>query len=192
MDLRSRPATLSPRTTRSQRGITLIELLLATAVVAMLLGLGVPALTGARDATHAMQVRTALMASYQAALTSAAMANSRTTLCPSHDGANCIPGIDWTGGWIAFIDRNGDREHQPYETIVSRQGALPGSVHLRSTPGRTRVEVQASDSVAGSNVTFTLCDGRGASHAQALVLSNKSTFRVAPASPAFATATCAL
>lgn len=184
-----------PRThTRHRAGIagfTQIELLTALLIAALLFGFALPALSAATEATRAMQVRTALMASYQAALTGAASANSRTTLCPSSDGAHCTAGIDWSHGWIAFVDRDGDRERQPAETILAHQDALPGKVHLHSTAGRTRIEIQADGSVAGSNVTFTLCDGRGASRAQSLILSNKSTLRVAPADAMAIADTCA-
>ncbi|MBS0194895.1 MAG: GspH/FimT family pseudopilin [Proteobacteria bacterium] len=160
------------------RGITLIELLMVLGIIGVLFGLAIPAVSDAVAATHAMQARAALMASYLSALNGAALANARTTMCPSFDGQNCTSGTDWSHGWIAFVDANGDRERQPGEAILSRQEALPSKVHLHSTRGRTRIEIQPAGSVAGSNVTFTLCDGRGATRAQSLVLSNKSTLRV--------------
>ena len=43
---------------------------------------------------------------------------------------------------------------------------------------------------AGSNVTFTLCDGRGASHARTLVLSNAGRLRHGVPSAAGIAATC--
>lgn len=173
------------------RGVTLIEVLMGLGIVVVLFGLAVPAISGAAEATHAMQVRTALMASYQAGLTGAALANSRTTLCPSNDGASCMPGTDWSHGWIAFVDRNADRERQAGEAVLYRQDALPGKVHLHSTEGHTRIELQADGSVAGSNVTFTLCDGRGPGRAESLILSNKSTLRVDAATPQAVADTCA-
>lgn len=182
---------LSHPTPATARGLTLIELLVALAIVMALFGVALPAVSGVVSATHAMQARSALMASYQSALTGAAAANTRSTLCPSIDGESCLPGSDWSGGWIAFLDVNADRERQPGEAIVSRQPALSRGVHLHSTRGRTRIEIQASGSVGGSNVTFTLCDGRGPAHAQALVLSNKSILRLAAASAEAVAETCA-
>lgn len=172
------------------QGFTLIELVMTVAVVAVLLGIALPAFSGSFEASRAMQTRTALLGTYLAALNGAAIANKRTTMCPSNDGNNCISSTDWSGGWIAFVDANADREHQVDERILSRQSALPGKVRLHSTVGRTRIEIQADDSVAGSNVTFTLCDGRGESHAQGLVLSNKSTLVVEPAKTDAMAVTC--
>ncbi|HEY2346456.1 MAG TPA: GspH/FimT family pseudopilin [Xanthomonadaceae bacterium] len=170
--------------------MTLIEVLMALGTVAVLFGVAVPALSGASEATHAMQARTELMSSYQAALNGAVMSNARSTLCPSNDGNACSNGDDWSRGWIAFVDTNADREHQSDEPIVFRQPALPGKLRLHSTAGRTRIEIQADGSVAGSNVTFTLCDGRGATKAQSLVLSNKSILVTDTATAAAAASTC--
>jgi type IV fimbrial biogenesis protein FimT len=173
------------------RGLTLIELLIALSMVAILLGIAVPAFSSASEATHSMQARTALMGSYLAALNGAAIANSHAILCPSSDGIDCTDGIDWSRGWIVFVDANGDREHQSGEPILARQGALSGTVHLHSTVDRTRIEIQADGSVAGSNVTFTLCDGRGAAQAESLVLSNKSNLSVGTPTAEAVAATCA-
>jgi type IV fimbrial biogenesis protein FimT len=171
-------------------GITLIELLMAIAVLGVLLGVAMPAFSGAAEATRATSARTALMGSFLAALNGATIANARTDLCPSSDGNTCLDSTDWSNGWIAFVDADGDRERQSGEQILSQQPALAGKVRLHSTAGRTRIEVQASGSVAGSNVTFTLCDGRGASHAKSLVLSNKNTLTAGMATPEAVAATC--
>jgi type IV fimbrial biogenesis protein FimT len=50
---------------------------------------------------------------------------------------------------------------------------------------------QGNGGNAGSNVTFTLCDGRGPGRAKTLVLSNQGRFRHGTPSPAALAATCA-
>lgn len=180
----------APATPTGVRGMTLIELLMVAGALAVLFGIAIPAVSGAAEATHAMQARQQLMSSYQAALNGAVMANSRTTMCPSGDGRSCAAGDDWSGGWIAFVDTNADREHQSDEPVLYRQPALPGKLRLHSTVGRTRIEIQADGSVQGSNVTFTLCDGRGAAKAESLVLSNKNILAVETPTAEAAASTC--
>ena len=62
---------------------------------------------------------------------------------------------------------------------------------MRSTVGRTKIVIQPSGGNAGSNVTYTLCDGRGAAMAESLVLSNRGFLHAGfPTATAIA-ATCA-
>jgi type IV fimbrial biogenesis protein FimT len=157
----------------TQRGITMIELLIAISIVAILAGVAMPALSGAMEASRSSSARAALLGSYVAAVDSATMSGSRAVLCPSSDGNACLADPDWSGGWIVFLDSDGDREHQAGEPIVAQHAALAGKVRLRSTVGRTRIVIQPSGGNAGSNVTYTLCDGRGAAKAETLVLSNR-------------------
>ncbi len=56
--------------------------------------------------------------------------------------------------------------------IVHVQAALGAKVHLITSSGRTRIRFQPNGGNAGSNATFTLCDGRGASRATAFVMAN--------------------
>jgi type IV fimbrial biogenesis protein FimT len=64
-------------------------------------------------------------------------------------------------------------------------------VHLRSTEGRTRIVFQGNGGSGGSNVSFTLCDGRGPARAQGLVLANFGRLREAVPSPQNLAAACA-
>ena len=75
-----------------------------------------------------------------------------------------------------FIDRNGSRERELDEAVIMVKPALDGA-RLLSTSGRSRIVFQGNGGNAGSNVTFTLCDGRGAGKAQTLVVSNTGNLR---------------
>lgn len=161
---------------RGARGFTLIEALVALVVVFLLLGLGVPALTSASESVHNGSAQAALGGSILGAVSHAASAGSEVVLCPG-DANGCRPTIDWSHGWIAFADIDGDRQRDPGDTLLKQVEALGGDVHLRSTPGRPRLVFQPHGGNAGSNVTFTLCDGRGAEKALTLVLANNGRLR---------------
>jgi type IV fimbrial biogenesis protein FimT len=173
-----------------QRGVTLIELLIAASIVVVLVGIAMPAFSGAFEASRAGSARAALVSSYMAAVSSATMAGSHAVLCPSSNGTACLSDPDWSSGWIAFLDTDGDREHQAAEPIVAQHGALSGKVRLRSTVGRTRIVIQANGGNAGSNVTYTLCDGRGAAMAETLVLSNSGVLHAGIPTAVAIAATC--
>ena len=166
---------------RATRGFTLIEALVALLVLAILLGLAVPALSNASEAVHNGSAQAALGGSILGAVTHSAAAGAEVVLCPG-DANGCRSTIDWSRGWIAFADIDGDRRRDPADTLLKRVEALGGDVHLRSTPGRTRLVFQPNGSNAGSNVTFTLCDGRGVEKAMTLVLANNGRLRKGPPS----------
>ena len=161
---------------RASRGFTLIEALIALAVVAVLLGLAVPALSNASEAVHSGSAQAALGGTILGAVTHSASTGAEVVLCPG-DATGCRPSIDWSRGWVAFADLDGDRQRDPADTLLKRVEALGGDVHLRSTPGRTRLVFQPNGGNAGSNVTFTLCDGRGLEKAMTLVLANNGRLR---------------
>jgi type IV fimbrial biogenesis protein FimT len=173
------------------RGYTLLECLIAMAIVALLFGIALPAMSGGLEAARAVDTRSELLASLTEASTHAALTGQHAVLCPSLDGVQCADSEDWSAGWIVFIDPNADRHHDPDERLLHQQGPLAGKVHLRSTVGRTKIVFQGNGGNAGSNVSFTLCDGRGPAKAVSLVISNAGRLREGVPTEAAIAATCA-
>jgi type IV fimbrial biogenesis protein FimT len=165
----------------SHHGLTLLETLVALAAAAILCCLAFPALTAAAAKTRDASVRASLVESLQRATTYALVNGTRVVLCPSSDAVSCAAGIDWSHGWIAFADRDGDRERGDAEALVHAQAELDG-VRLLGQASRARIVVQARGGTAGSNATFTICTRRDSAHATALVLANSGGWRFAKAS----------
>ncbi len=175
-----------------QSGFTLIEAVIALAVASVLVGTAVPAVTGVAEAARASSAQAALLATLTQSISHAAIAGSEVVLCPG-DHAGCRDSSDWSSGWIAYADLDGDRSRDPNETMLHAEPALSGEVHLRTTAGRKRLVFQPNGGNAGSNVTFTLCDGRGAAKATSLVLANDGRLRAGkPAAAAAASCISAL
>lgn len=172
------------------RGFTLIEMLVALAIAALLAAFAVPAVSGAFESARARSAESALVGSLARAGSGAALGGRRTVLCPSRDGTSCAEGADWSGGWLVFQDLDADRERDAGEAEIARHGALEGRVRLRTTSGRSRIVFQGYGSNAGSNATFTLCDGRGAEYGRALVLNNRGQLRTTRATPEALAQTC--
>jgi type IV fimbrial biogenesis protein FimT len=172
------------------RGFTLFELLIALAVAAVLFGVALPALSNGLEAARSLDARSSLLTSLTIASNQATLTGSRAVLCPSRTGSSCVNSADWSQGWIVFLDADGNREMDSGESILQQTGALAGKVRLHSTVGRTRIVFQGNGGNAGSNVTFTLCDGRGVTQARTLILNNQGRLHEASANAAEIASTC--
>jgi len=171
-------------------GLTLIEAMIVLAIVALLAGVTIPAWSSASESAHAGAAQAALLESLVGAVDHAALTGSEVVLCPG-DASGCRDSIDWSRGWVAWTDLDGDRTLGSGEPLLQAHPALDGAVHLRSTSGRKHLVFQPNGGNVGSNVTFTLCDGRGPARARALVLANDGRLHASPAS-ASAAAACML
>lgn len=162
---------------RTDAGFTMIEAVIAMAITAVLFAVAVPAWTNARAAVHSGTTRAELEGSLLDAVHHASITATEVVICPSSDAVRCSGGPDWSHGWIVFADLNADRNRDANETLLRQAPPLHGGVRLRSTQGRTRLVIQPNGGNAGSNVTFTLCDGRGPAKATTLVISNSGNMR---------------
>ncbi len=174
---------------RKQAGFTLLEVVMAMVAACVCMGVAIPAYQGAAAAVHAGAAKTDMGSTLLSAMTHATLTGVEVVVCASPDGGDCNGSIDWSSGWIAFADLDGNRSRGANETLLHRASALQAGVHLRSTVGRTHIVLQPQGgSAAGSNVTFTLCDRRGPAKASTLVLANNGRLRQDKASAASAQA----
>src|SRR6476620_3828141 len=124
---------------RRNAGFTLVEALVAMTIVAIGLAIAVPAYSSAVSATHAETAKVDLASTLIQALNHSTLTQVEVVVCSSRDGGACSGSVDWSGGWIAFADLDGDRVHGSNETLVHRQLPLHAGTRLRSTAQRTRI-----------------------------------------------------
>jgi len=161
---------------RRNAGFTLIEAVVVMGCVGLLAGIAVPALRNAHEAGLSGAAKAPLLDAWLSSVSHAAATGTEVVLCPGNaDG--CRDTIDWSHGWIAFADLDGNRTRGAHETLLAKAEALGGNVHLRSTVGRTRMVFQPHGGPAGSNLTWTLCDGRGPDDATTIVVANNGRLR---------------
>ena len=158
-----------------RKGFTLIEMSIVLVVAGVLLAVGVPAWRAMLVKGHAEAARGALLASLTQAAGHAGLTGVEVVVCPS-DGAGCADRWDWSGGWIAYADIDGDRRADAGETVLRRQDALQADLRLFTSKGRKRLVFQPNGGNAGSNTTFTLCQG-AALPPRLLVLANHGRLR---------------
>jgi len=135
---------MHPHATTS-RGFTLIEMMIAITVMAILLAVAIPSY---RDASLGSELRTLandLYGSITLARSEAIKRNAVVTLCVSGDGAACGAG-GWEQGWI--VSQGG--------TVIHRQYAARTGFRISATAGLGTLNFQPIGAGATST-TFTVC-----------------------------------
>lgn len=162
---------------RHIRGMTLMELLVALGVAAIILGIALPAFSGLRERTQLAGVRHQLTASLMAARGRAVTRRMPVSLCPSVDGLRCQVGTDWSAGWIIFEDAA--RTGQPADAmhVLRRFDALPGNLALASSVGRRLVRFQSDGRASGTNISLRLCSRSHRRLLAAIVVNNSGRAR---------------
>jgi type IV fimbrial biogenesis protein FimT len=139
-----------------QTGFTVTELMVVVAIVAILLGIGVPSYKYITNSYRMSAEVNGLLGDLQYARSEAIKEGQTVTTCVSTNGTACTGGTAWAGGWIVFSDQNG--------TVLRVQGAFPGQVPdtFNATNNVTAItynrEGFASTAAGFVNTTITLQD----------------------------------
>jgi len=158
---------------KRQDGFSLIELMFAVGLSAMLLGMAAPAMNHLISNSRQTGAMNDLVSSMHKARSAAITTNTRVTMCTSDDGNNCKTSA-WHEGWIVFSDRDSDQSLDEDEAIIASSGYSKG---LKIESGefdqflmyRPNGRVMAT-SIDGNLGEFTFCDSRGSSYAKVLII----------------------
>jgi len=129
-----------------QSGFTVMELLLAIAVLAIVTTLAVPAFTQFIANNRLAAEANEMVASFQFARSEALKRGVPVQVCPSTDGNAC--GGGWSDGWIAVADPGDDQE-------VLRVWTAPGD-DFQFTPANGTVGFEPDGFATGAALQFDL------------------------------------
>lgn len=121
-------------------GLTLIELMITLAILAIVASIAVPSLSRLLAETRISSKSNVLMGHVQYARHSAVALRSHVVACPSRDQVSCNAGNRWDEGWIIFIDRNNDGHADHPDDVLRVVAAEPAL--LMHSAGRQRVRFQ--------------------------------------------------
>lgn len=153
-------------------GFTLIELMVALAVLSILLMVAVPGFDLVRNASRLSAGANDLVTGIQLARSEAIRRNTRVAFCQSSDGATCANSAAWTG-WIVASDENRDGDFTDAGEVIRAEVLRPG------------IQVQGSPAFAttGGRVVFRP-DGMAAGVAGAALLTATISVCVPTTAPA--------
>lgn len=153
---------------RKEEGFSLIELMVIVSVLGLALGLGVPAFNDMLSNSRMSTAVNDLVTSLHAARGEAITRQAAVILCPANAaGTDCEADGGLVGGWLVFVDSNGDGSLDAAEPVVQRHGAIDAgpvldlSVFPTDRAGRITFSNAGTLEIAASTTDIQFCDGRG-------------------------------
>jgi prepilin-type N-terminal cleavage/methylation domain len=141
------------------RGFSLIELMVALAIMSVLLGFALPAFQSMSLSANLRSNANTLVASAQLARSEAIKRNAVVQLCVSGDGATCGSG-GWEKGWIVLASDNTVLHAEPalddgYVVTATKEGTSTAVTTLRFPSSGVGLKLNAETDSATAE--FRLC-----------------------------------
>ena len=138
---------------RTEKGVTLIELMVTLSLVVILLTVGVPSLAGFISSQKLDSTVQLLKDSYSQARYEAVTRQHSVILCPLDIASgNC--GNNWDEGVLSYLDINGDNSYDPNQDSVLRQNEFPNGIQV-SYGKRLQLKLTAKGTT-GDSGTFSV------------------------------------
>jgi type IV fimbrial biogenesis protein FimT len=132
---------------------TLVELLIAIAILAILMGIAVPAYNEMTLGSKLRSQANDLVAGAVLARSEAIKRNSAVRMCVSADGASCITG-GWEQGWVVFHDADDDGALDTGEAVLLQHQAAASGFKITGTVASVRFQ---GTGVGATQATLTVC-----------------------------------
>lgn len=157
--------------TRTQSGFSLIELMVALAVLAILVTVAAPSFRSMLLNNRMTSQINGFVTALQFARSEAVKRNATVSLCPKGTTLTCS-GSNWENGWLIFADANGNGAfNSADDTAISVGEPLDGGATMRGSASVASSIRYDSTGAASNSGTFTVCDDRGSAHAHAIAVS---------------------
>jgi type IV fimbrial biogenesis protein FimT len=141
-------------------GFTLLEMMIAITVAAILLATAVPSLRQFRANNKVTAASNSIVTALNVARFNAVTRGENVLICPSSDSVSCSHG-SWYKGWIVFRENglsNDADDFTPAEADIIRVGVQTGE--LKQDPGFTAsivFEADGTTSATGADLVIDVC-----------------------------------
>ena len=167
-------------------GYTLLEMLIALAIIALLATMMGPNMIGVVERNRKASALSDTFGMLGMARSEAVNQQTTVALCPTTDQASCS-GSDWEYGWLLFVDDGAgaggtaaDGDINGTETLLRIGQASTGAVTIRTRNFTDAGAISFDlDGLAVERGTIVICDDNGPSQASAVVLNFSGQPRLA-------------
>ncbi|WP_038036135.1 GspH/FimT family pseudopilin [Thioalkalivibrio sp. AKL17] len=153
---------------RTEKGVTVIELMTAVALLFVLLLVAVPNLSNVLERQRLLGTTHSLVSTMHLARSEAIKRNQRVVVCPSSDGVICREDGDWSHGWIWFVDNESTGERSAGDVLIGSASPdhaetidINGNQPVSDYVAYTSRGVTRRSSGALQMGSFTLCSRLG-------------------------------
>lgn len=130
---------------KTQRGFSLVELMVAIAVLGILSAIAIPSFNEVIMSTKLRSYANNLVASAHLARSEAIKSNAVVKLCASNNGTSCTG--NWQNGWIVINKDN---------TVIERQQATSDGYLITEAGGTNTLNFQ-STGIGSTQAALTIC-----------------------------------
>jgi type IV fimbrial biogenesis protein FimT len=113
-------------TSPAMRGFTLIELMVAIAIAAILMVVAAPSFVAFQRNSELTSASNSLLSAINAARSEAMKRNFNAMVTPTD-------GSDWKNGWTVFVDSNMNGSLDTSDVVIFRKESLPAYFDIRGT-----------------------------------------------------------
>jgi type IV fimbrial biogenesis protein FimT len=144
---------------RKLNGFTLVELVVVTAVLAIMATIVVPGMVRFVDHNRSSTTLSNLRMDMALARTNAIMRRMQVVVCPRDAGQlSCRNDGDWSEGWLVFLDPDRDRQPgAPGDLLQVREAPARSRELLSLVSNRDYLRYQSDGRAANTNLTLEAC-----------------------------------
>jgi type IV fimbrial biogenesis protein FimT len=150
---------------RGERGYTIMELVVSTALLAVLIQLAVPQLGQLLSSWQRDQVTRSMTGHLMLARSEAIRWSQRVVMCSSQDGLQCDNSArkEWKSGWLVFQDIDSNGQFNDADKLVAVSGNQQQVRDIRGNASVQRFVFMPSGMMSSGMGTIEIIPHRGVS-----------------------------